>query len=96
MCGHDWCSVRISKEIAEFASGKADAYAWEKPKVTAALSPVQREILEKRGVLAPEEIHRLATKTRQQMSARAGVKAACHSDHADAEKARRLQEEQEV
>ena len=22
MCGHDWCSVRISKEIAEFASGK--------------------------------------------------------------------------
>jgi hypothetical protein len=23
MCGHDWCSVRISKEIVEFASGKA-------------------------------------------------------------------------
>src|SRR3989442_15183866 len=23
MCGHDWCSMRISKEIAEFASGKA-------------------------------------------------------------------------
>jgi phosphomethylpyrimidine synthase len=22
MCGHDWCSVRISKEIQEFASGK--------------------------------------------------------------------------
>ena len=22
MCGHDWCSVRICKEIAEFASGK--------------------------------------------------------------------------
>ncbi len=22
MCGHDWCSVRISKEIVEFASGK--------------------------------------------------------------------------
>ncbi|MBI4575814.1 MAG: phosphomethylpyrimidine synthase [Planctomycetes bacterium] len=27
MCGHDWCSVRISKEIAEFASGKDAAYA---------------------------------------------------------------------
>ncbi|HZM00698.1 MAG TPA: phosphomethylpyrimidine synthase ThiC [Planctomycetota bacterium] len=23
MCGHDWCSVRISKEIMEFGSGKA-------------------------------------------------------------------------
>ena len=22
MCGHDWCSVRISKEIQEFGSGK--------------------------------------------------------------------------
>jgi phosphomethylpyrimidine synthase len=22
MCGHDWCSMRISKEIADFASGK--------------------------------------------------------------------------
>ena len=93
MCGHDWCSVRISKEIAEFASGKADAYAWDKPKVTAALSAVQREILERRGVLGAEEIHRLATKTRTQMRAHAGVKAACHSDHLDGEKARRLQEE---
>jgi phosphomethylpyrimidine synthase len=24
VCGHDWCSVRISKEITEFASGKAE------------------------------------------------------------------------
>jgi phosphomethylpyrimidine synthase len=22
MCGHDWCSMRISKEIDEFDSGK--------------------------------------------------------------------------
>jgi hypothetical protein len=22
MCGHDWCSVRISKEITDFYSGK--------------------------------------------------------------------------
>ena len=26
MCGHDWCSVRISKEIVEFASGKAEGF----------------------------------------------------------------------
>jgi phosphomethylpyrimidine synthase len=26
MCGHDWCSMRISKEITEWASGKAEGY----------------------------------------------------------------------
>ncbi|MBW2717829.1 MAG: phosphomethylpyrimidine synthase ThiC [Deltaproteobacteria bacterium] len=26
MCGHDWCSVRISKEIVEFESGKASGF----------------------------------------------------------------------
>ncbi|MEO6601533.1 MAG: phosphomethylpyrimidine synthase ThiC, partial [Polyangiaceae bacterium] len=30
MCGHDWCSVRISKEIVEFASGKADGFERDK------------------------------------------------------------------
>ena len=93
MCGHDWCSVRISKEIAQFESGKAEPYAWDQPKVTAALTHVQREILEKRGVLAPEEVHRLASKTRQKLNARTGAKAACHSDYVDDEKARRLQEQ---
>jgi phosphomethylpyrimidine synthase len=41
MCGHDWCSVRISKEIMEFDSGKAEGFAPERrtrpsPLVTAA------------------------------------------------------------
>ena len=62
MCGHDWCSVRISREIQEFASGKDPAMDWDKPVRTAALTPEQREILEKRGVLSPREIHKLATK----------------------------------
>ncbi|NUQ34729.1 MAG: phosphomethylpyrimidine synthase ThiC [Planctomycetaceae bacterium] len=92
MCGHDWCSVRISKEIQEFGSGKEDAFAWDKPKVTAALSEDQRAILEKRGVLSPEEIHRLANKTRKAVGADAGKKASCHSDVADDEKAKELQE----
>ncbi|MBX3397051.1 MAG: phosphomethylpyrimidine synthase ThiC [Phycisphaerae bacterium] len=26
MCGHDWCSMRISKEIQEFASGKDEQF----------------------------------------------------------------------
>ncbi|MDO8461776.1 MAG: phosphomethylpyrimidine synthase ThiC, partial [Deltaproteobacteria bacterium] len=36
MCGHDWCSVRISKEINEFDSGKDKHYAWDKVKVSPA------------------------------------------------------------
>ena len=93
MCGHDWCSVRISKEIVEFTSGKADGYQWEKAKVTDALSEDQKEILEKRGVLSPEEIHRLASKTKKKMTDTTEEdKASCHSDYVDSETAKQLQE----
>jgi phosphomethylpyrimidine synthase len=92
MCGHDWCSVRISKEIQEFASGKSGDYQWEKAKVTAALSDAQKEILEKRGVLSPDEIHKLASKTKKAVGADAGSKANCHSDYVDDEEAKRLHE----
>jgi phosphomethylpyrimidine synthase len=91
MCGHDWCSVRISREIVEFISGKDEDYAWEKPKVSEALTPEQREILQKRGVLSPEEIHRLASKTRSAMGAEEGERATCHSEVSDADKAHTLQ-----
>jgi phosphomethylpyrimidine synthase len=91
MCGHDWCSVRISKEIVEFTSGKDAEYSWERAKVSAALTPEQQEILAKRGVLRPEEIHQLASKTRKVMGA-AAQKASCHSDYADDGEAQRLQE----
>ncbi|MHC4947899.1 MAG: phosphomethylpyrimidine synthase ThiC [Planctomycetota bacterium] len=94
MCGHDWCSVRISREITEFISGKDETYAWDKPKVTEALTEEQRRILEQRGVLAPEEIHRLASKTKAAVGA---GKAACHSDAVpDAEAAQRIQDERLV
>jgi len=85
MCGHDWCSVRISKEITGFFSGKDADYAWETPRVSGALSPEQREILEKRGVLSPAELHRLASKTKAKVGAGQGEKPACHSDLADDE-----------
>jgi phosphomethylpyrimidine synthase len=92
MCGHDWCSVRISKEITEFTSGKDKNYQWDKAKVTSALTAEQQEILEKRGVLSPEEIHRLAAKTKKVMTSEATDKAVCHSDFVDADSARQLQE----
>ncbi len=90
MCGHDWCSVRISKEISLFVSGKDESYQWDKPKISAALTPVQQEILAQRGVLSPEEIHRLASKTRESMGL-SGRKAACHSDLMDDDAAQHLQ-----
>ena len=95
MCGHDWCSVRISKEIVEFASGKADGYERERVIKSAALTDEQRAILEKRGVLSPEELHRLASKTQKAVSTR-GDKASCHSDYTDADEARRMQDERLV
>ena len=88
MCGHDWCSVRISKEIQDWASGKDADMAWDKPRKTAALTPEQQAILQQRGVLPPEEIAKLAHK---------GKKAACHSDTvSDADEARRVQQQQLV
>src|SRR5882724_5010404 len=95
MCGHDWCSVRISKEIVEFHSGKAEGFERDKVVQSAALTPEQREILEKRGVLTPEEIHRLASKTRKAVGAE-GSKASCHSDLAEPQTAQQIQEQRLV
>jgi phosphomethylpyrimidine synthase len=92
MCGHDWCSVRISKEIQEFASGKADGYQRERVLKSAALTDEQRTVLEKRGVLAPDEIHKLASKTRSAVGADQG-KGSCHSDFVDPDQARRIQDQ---
>jgi phosphomethylpyrimidine synthase len=98
MCGHDWCSVRISKEIQEFASGKAEAFQRlggkdgqtpNAPKLSAALTAEQQEILAKRGVLSPDEIHKLASKTKKAVGADAG-KANCHSDYVDPDAAKSL------
>jgi phosphomethylpyrimidine synthase len=54
MCGHDWCSMRISKEIQEFASGKDPSY---QPERRAAKSPgvgtQGRELLEQRAHALP-------------------------------------------
>jgi phosphomethylpyrimidine synthase len=93
MCGHDWCSVRISREIAEFQSGKAAEFAWESSQTSPALTGEQREILEQRGVLDPADIHRLAGKTRRAVGAKHGVKAGCHSDLTGDEEAKHLQDE---
>jgi len=92
MCGHDWCAVRISKEISMFVSGKSTEYAWDRPKISEALSEEQRRILQRRGVLTPAELERLASKTRERMGATEG-KAICHSDLADDEVAERVQAE---
>ena len=79
MCGHDWCSMRISKEIVEFASGKDPAF---QPARRAQKSPgvpiAGQELLARRAALLPV----------------VGAHNACHSDLApEAESARRIQDE---
>jgi phosphomethylpyrimidine synthase len=78
MCGHDWCSVRISKEIVEFESGQASGFERDRVVKSAALTSEQQEILRARGHLSPDEIHRLAGKTKSAVGD--AEKAACHSD----------------
>jgi phosphomethylpyrimidine synthase len=79
MCGHDWCSLRISKEIQEFASGK-DAAA--QPARRAVRSPgvaeAGRELLHQRAGKLPV----------------VDGKHACHSEHVpDPDRARAVQAE---
>ena len=94
MCGHDWCSVRISKEIQEFASGKAEGFDRGKPVKSDALTEEQQKILAQRGYLKPEEIHKLASKVAKRVDADDDGKAACHSDYTDADAAKKLQDQQ--
>lgn len=84
MCGHDWCSVRISKEIVDFYSGKDDeSQPAKRALASPGVTPAGAAILEQRGNLSQEEILRLAHK---------GKKAACHSDEVpDAQHAKLVQ-----
>jgi phosphomethylpyrimidine synthase len=79
MCGHDWCSMRISKEIQSFASGKDATFQPARPAARSpGVSDAGRELLRRRAA-APPVI---------------GGKHACHSDHVpDPERARLVQVE---
>ncbi len=64
MCGHDWCSMRISKEITEFASGKEAAFQPSRPAMQSpGVSEEGRALLRQRAALPVVE-----------------GKHACHSD----------------
>jgi phosphomethylpyrimidine synthase len=91
MCGHDWCSVRISKEIQEFASGNAEGFARGAVVRSDALTVEQKTILEQRGYLSPGEIHKLAAKVKGELAKDDEGKASCHSDFVDGEEAKRVQ-----
>jgi phosphomethylpyrimidine synthase len=91
MCGHDWCSVRISKEIQEFASGKEEGLDPGRAKASPKLNAEQQRILEQRGHLEPAQIHRLAARTVAAVEAKDDGKLSCHSDYVDAEAAKAIQ-----
>jgi phosphomethylpyrimidine synthase len=44
-------------------------------------------------VLSPDEIHKLASKTRKAVGAETGHKASCHSDYVDDAAAQTMQDE---
>jgi phosphomethylpyrimidine synthase len=96
MCGHDWCSVRISKEIIEFGSGKDPEFVRERVAKSPGLTAEQQATLEARGYLSPDEIHKLAQATAGVVVAPGKDKADCHSDYVDPDAAKRLQAEKLV
>ena len=54
MCGHDWCALRISKEIEQFAAGKhAESQPAAASKPTPCLTAEQRRLLAKRAGKPP-------------------------------------------
>jgi phosphomethylpyrimidine synthase len=78
MCGHDWCSLRISKEITELASGKAPEFQPERrAQASPGVSPAGRALLDQRAGALPV----------------VGDKHACHSEVAPEPDARRIQEQ---
>ena len=65
MCGHDWCSMRISKEITEFTSGKDPDFQPERRAMRSpGIGEQGRDLLARRGAELPK----------------VGDKNACHSD----------------
>ena len=74
----------------------AEGFEREKIMKSDALTDEQKRVLEQRGVLSPEEIHKLASKTRKALGADAGKKADCHSDYVEPEVAKQLQAEELV
>jgi phosphomethylpyrimidine synthase len=78
MCGHDWCSMRISKEIEAFTSGKdADFQPHRRAARSPGVSAAGRELLRQRASILPVQ----------------GGKHACHSELVpDADTARAVQE----
>jgi phosphomethylpyrimidine synthase len=77
MCGHDWCSMRISKEITAFASGKDPEFQpAQRSRRSPGMGAQGHELLQQRAAVLPVVDH----------------KHACHSDvTADADEARALQ-----
>jgi phosphomethylpyrimidine synthase len=80
MCGHDWCSMRISKEIVAFASGKDPGFQPERRSMRSpGIGDEGRDLLAQRAVALPV----------------IGGKHVCHSDLVtDESEARRIQQQQ--
>ena len=87
MCGHDWCAVRISRELIGLTA-QSDAAA------PSAEGTAETQTTEAGPSTADKanEIDQLASATGSAVGTESGRKPACHSDHAQPEKARIIQQ----
>ncbi len=102
MCGHDWCAMRISKEIVQFASGKSAEFQPDRKSTKSpGLTEEQRKLLDERAregepsaASAPCGRREGEAPAEPPLPKTGGRKPACHSDIvADADKAKRVQRE---
>ena len=92
MCGHDWCSVRISKEIARVRVGQGRGLrVGAADDVGGAHPRAARDPREARRALARRRSTGLASKTRRAMGGARGARAACHSELTSDDEAHELQ-----
>ena len=80
MCGHDWCSVRISKEITEFLSGKDEQS--QPAKTRHEIPRRHRRRRQKPSNSAATSPPRKFTSSRHKGRV-GGKKAVCHSDNVE-------------
>jgi len=92
MCGHDWCSMRISKEITDWASGKHEGFVPLKVAMKSpGLTPEQEALIAARD---ERRANQAATREGEAPAEPLSARLSCHSDLvADDEKARRVQQE---
>ncbi len=96
MCGHDWCAVRISREIKRFVNDAKAGSQTLMPEQKQAVTSEQERVAKEQGCETVVELNELAIRTERAAKNNAENLPACHSDVVDERNARRIQNESEL